>query len=408
MKQALAIFLAGALAAAACASKAEEFALKEGTPAYALAKDLAAIMPALGPDKTTVMVKAKGFTITAAEVIQAIRDNLGTRTDGLKQVDAGQLKQILEQGANTLAERKLLLAAAKAAKTVVPAGRSRQGPPVRVRPGRRRADFLEELKKAEISIDHVKTSVGETLLINAYLKGIVEAGAKVPKRTLRKAYDEAAQTDQTASVRHILFLTQGKTDAEKAEARKKAEGVLAKAQAGEDFAELVKQYSEDPGSKDNGGLYENFPRGQMVKPFEDASFSLPVGGLSGLVETSLRLPHHQGRRPQEGDPSVRGGPGRDRVAAPAGQAGDARPGHRQGAQGQGQVQADRALMPPGAVRPGRRKPAPRHPPRGEGRCPAEFPPSRGLPGEAPATILAYGCASPDRVRIFAHDPRRSS
>ena len=104
---------------------------------------------------------------------------------------------------------------------------------------------------------------------------------------VRKAYDEAAKTDQTASVRHILFLTQGKTDAEKAEIRTKAEGVLAKAQAGEDFVELVKQYSEDPGSKDNGGLYENFARGQMVKPFEDASFSLPVGGLSGLVETSF-------------------------------------------------------------------------------------------------------------------------
>ena len=122
MKQALAIILAGALAASACASKAEKFALKEGTPAFALAKDLAAIIPALGPEMTTVMVKAKDFTITSAEVIQAIRDNLGTRTDGLKQVDAGQLKQILEQGANTLAERKLLLAAAKEAKAVVPAG----------------------------------------------------------------------------------------------------------------------------------------------------------------------------------------------------------------------------------------------------------------------------------------------
>ncbi len=287
MKQALAIILAGALVASACASKAEEFALKEGTPAFALAKDLAAIIPALGPDKTTVMVKAKGFTITSAEVIQAIRDNLGTRTDGLKQVDAGQLKQILEQGANTLAERKLLLAAAKAAKAVVPDGDLEKALQSEYGQAGGEQTFLEEIKKADISIDHVKTSIGETLLINAYLKGIVEGGAKVAEADVRKAYDEAAQTDQTASVRHILFMTQGKTDAEKAEIRTKAEGVLAKAQAGEDFVELVKQYTEDPGSKDNGGLYENFPRGQMVKPFEDASFSLPVGGLSGLVETSF-------------------------------------------------------------------------------------------------------------------------
>jgi parvulin-like peptidyl-prolyl isomerase len=88
-------------------------------------------------------------------------------------------------------------------------------------------------------------------------------------------------------VRHILLLTQGKSDEEKAAARKRIEELLARAQAGEDFAALAKQYSEDPGSKDNGGLYENFPRGQMVKPFEDAAFSVPVGGLSGVVETTF-------------------------------------------------------------------------------------------------------------------------
>jgi parvulin-like peptidyl-prolyl isomerase len=88
-------------------------------------------------------------------------------------------------------------------------------------------------------------------------------------------------------VRHILILTQGKTDPEKAEARKKIDDLLAKVKAGEDFAGLAKQYSEDPGSKDNGGLYENFPRGQMVKPFDEAAFSVPVGGISGVVETSF-------------------------------------------------------------------------------------------------------------------------
>jgi parvulin-like peptidyl-prolyl isomerase len=49
---------------------------------------------------------------------------------------------------------------------------------------------------------------------------------------------------------------------------------------------MAKQFSEDPGSKDNGGLYENFGRGQMVKPFEDAAFSVPVGQISGVVETT--------------------------------------------------------------------------------------------------------------------------
>jgi len=47
------------------------------------------------------------------------------------------------------------------------------------------------------------------------------------------------------------------------EAKKKAEEILLKVKAGEDFASLAKQYSEDPGSKDTGGEY-TFSKGQMV------------------------------------------------------------------------------------------------------------------------------------------------
>jgi parvulin-like peptidyl-prolyl isomerase len=61
--------------------------------------------------------------------------------------------------------------------------------------------------------------------------------------------------------------------------------ILARAKKGENFAQLAKTYSEDPGVKNNGGLYENFERGQMVKPFEDAAFSIPVGEISDIVET---------------------------------------------------------------------------------------------------------------------------
>jgi phosphoribosylcarboxyaminoimidazole (NCAIR) mutase len=83
-----------AMLAAGCAPKAEKTVLKEGTPAYALAKDLAAVMPALDPGKTTIIVEAKNATITAADVIQAIQDNLGKQTARFKGVDAGQMKNI--------------------------------------------------------------------------------------------------------------------------------------------------------------------------------------------------------------------------------------------------------------------------------------------------------------------------
>lgn len=72
-----------------------------------------------------------------------------------------------------------------------------------------------------------------------------------------------------------------------AKTRAKAEDVLKRVRAGEDFGELAKQYSGDPGSKDKGGDLGWFKRGQMVKPFEDAAFSLQPGQVSDVIETDF-------------------------------------------------------------------------------------------------------------------------
>ena len=279
------VILAAALVLAACGSKSETVTLKQGTAAYTLAAELAKVSPALAPDKTTVLIETKSFKVTAAEVLQAARDNLGTRADQLKTADAAQLKQVIDQAATSLAERKLILAAAADAKTMVTPDELQQALQSQYAQAGGEPAFLEAIKGADISVDHVKKSIQETLLINKFLSGLAEKTA-VTEDELRQAYAAESAGDKTASVRHILLMTQGKTEAEKAAAKAKIEDLLAQAKAGADFAELAKTYSEDPGSKANGGLYENFPRGQMVKPFEDAAFSVPVGELSGVVETT--------------------------------------------------------------------------------------------------------------------------
>src|SRR5512143_272672 len=179
MKRIAILFMAAALIGTACSPKAEKCSLKEGPPAYTLAKDLAAISPALGPDKVTVLATAKTFEVTAAEVIQAARDNLGTRADQLKSVDAGQLKQIIDRAAASLAERKILLAAAAKAKTVLPPEELDKAMQAEYTQAGGEQAFLEALKTGEVSIEHVKKSVGETLLINKFLQGVAEQNAKV-------------------------------------------------------------------------------------------------------------------------------------------------------------------------------------------------------------------------------------
>jgi len=72
-----------------------------------------------------------------------------------------------------------------------------------------------------------------------------------------------------------------------AEGEVRAMEILQQVQAGADFADLAREYSEDPGSAEQGGDLNWFARGAMVKEFEDAAFALPVGGITDhLVRTS--------------------------------------------------------------------------------------------------------------------------
>lgn len=64
-----------------------------------------------------------------------------------------------------------------------------------------------------------------------------------------------------------------------------AKELVERLRAGEDFAELAREYSDDPGSKESGGDLGWFGRGRMVPEFEEAAFSLEPGEISDPVKT---------------------------------------------------------------------------------------------------------------------------
>ncbi len=122
------------------------------------------------------------------------------------------------------------------------------------------------------------------------LKSILDANPDYQKFNDYEVEDLAKKV----RVRHILISTlddqeipQPLPEEEKNEKKALAEEVLAKVNAGEDFATLAKEYSEDTGLKDNGGEY-TFARGDdYVKEFKDSAFSLNPGENSELVETQF-------------------------------------------------------------------------------------------------------------------------
>jgi peptidyl-prolyl cis-trans isomerase D len=118
----------------------------------------------------------------------------------------------------------------------------------------------------------------------------VRQGISVPADDLRKYYDENISRYSTPEERrasHILIQAEpGQRDAARAKAQELLDQLKARPEA---FADLARQHSQDPGSAANGGDLDFFGRGAMVKPFEDAAFSLKPGETSGLVETDFGI-----------------------------------------------------------------------------------------------------------------------
>ena len=127
-----------------------------------------------------------------------------------------------------------------------------------------------------------------------------EAKAAHDEPKVKMGGDEAPAESATAS--HILIRYAGamRTSADitrtKDDAKKLAEEVAAKAKKpGADFAALADEFlveqvfcdddTEDPSGKGRGGKLGTFTRGRMVPEFEQATFALEPGGVSGVVET---------------------------------------------------------------------------------------------------------------------------
>ena len=285
MKKLIVPFLAIAIIIMACSDKQESVKLEAGTPEYELAQKIAAKVNTLNPDENKVIVKADDFDVTSGEVIKVLYSRIGNNEARLINQSEEQLKQIVMQNAERIAEQKLLVIAAEKAGYAVSDSELDSTLDQRYQRFGGIDKYKERLESSGIKFATMREDMRQGLMIRNYLEKDVAAAEKVSDEELQKYFDEKYTGDRTATVQHILFMTQGKTEADKEEVRIKAEGILAEAKGGKDFGELAQKYSEDPGSKDRGGLYESFERGQMVKPFEDASFNLPIGSISDLVET---------------------------------------------------------------------------------------------------------------------------
>lgn len=114
--------------------------------------------------------------------------------------------------------------------------------------------------------------------INVMKKNIDDA-------TLKQTYDQMDKASRTvASVRHILISTEKRKPEE---ALKISNDLVARLKKGEDFAKLATEFTDDPGSKQSGGLYADQDVTQWVPEFKEASLTQKVGEVGPPVKTDF-------------------------------------------------------------------------------------------------------------------------
>lgn len=157
-------------------------------------------------------------------------------------------------------------------------------------------NYISQQSGQEITLDQMLDEAGiteEQLMDYLVQSNIVHAvmAEDIDEESVKSEYDRLAAENyfDLASVRHILIRFTNDAGEEirtKEEARERAEEIIQMIKDGRPMEELAEEFSEDPGSKNNGGLYENANVNMWVPEFREAAITLPLKEVSEPVETA--------------------------------------------------------------------------------------------------------------------------
>jgi len=153
------------------------------------------------------------------------------------------------------------------------------------------ADFEKALKGVDMTPKDMREFTRKDLVISNFIEKKYADKMTVSDAEAQKFYDDNLEKyfkkPESARASHILIgIDEKAAPEERKKAKEKAEALLKRIKAGEDFAALAKSDSSCP-SASQGGDLGSFSRGQMVAPFEKATFALKKGEVSGVVETQF-------------------------------------------------------------------------------------------------------------------------
>ena len=242
------------------------------------------------PDATVAMVN--DIPITEADVTLEVKRIQFQAKAMQKPLDQSMMLSMREKVIDSLINRELLLQQSKAKGITTDEtdiDNSIDQIKRRLEAGQSFESLMAEMG---ITMETMRIQVGEASAIQKLLEMEVYPQAIVTEKESRIFFENNPQyfkKPEEVKASHILIqIAPGAGDEEKLAARTKIEDIQKKIEAGDDFADLARQYSEGP-SGPNGGDLGYFDRKKMVKPFADAAFELKPGQVSNVVETRFGL-----------------------------------------------------------------------------------------------------------------------
>jgi len=238
------------------------------------------------------MAVVNGTVITRKELnreIKIFKDQLARSGN---QIPDLQLEAIKPKILESLVEQELLLQESrKKGVTVLPEEVEKQFSTVRNRYPTKE-EFIEAITRIDLTEDELRKKISKIFAINLFVNNQIIDKITVTDEEAKSYYDSHRDiVKQPAQVKASLILIKLDLSADKektAAAEKKIKIIQEKLEAGEDFAELAKQYSEDPSSVKGGDL-GYFSRGQTMKSIEDIAFALKPNDVSDGVQTPIGL-----------------------------------------------------------------------------------------------------------------------
>lgn len=236
------------------------------------------------------IAKGTGFTIKRSELDQIVSGARANAAAQNQELPPGVDADVLDQLIGT---QVLLQKATDADRVAGQADADKEYAALVKHAGSTEA-FQRQLQAVGITVDQLRAkALQEATAIHALQRELKVTVTDSELQAYYTNHPSDFEVPETVHVRHLLLMTVDPSTRPAtplstntvAMKRKQIDDLLKRARAGEDFATLARQYSEDPGSKDDGGELPEFPRGQMLPEFESAAFSLTNNQVSDVVTT---------------------------------------------------------------------------------------------------------------------------